>query len=159
MSKKIIILYIVLFLGVSSYFGFIMYKRNQNSIKQNKDVKVIENTFVDLNNENVDMSDNIEDFNSSHKPPLYEITREDCDDECENIENVQKKKYCMEICGLVKSSFENDCLELRDIEKDYCLRDKAVKERDIKICDKIVDGGVARQCRNRISEDIIDDIM
>ena len=92
------------------------------------------------------------------KDSAYQITKNDCNNNCKNIEPVEKLTYCNQICGLTTLN-KKSCDDLADLNKDYCLRDEAVAKKDLSKCSEIQDGGIEKQCLNRINEDFIDDIM
>lgn len=84
------------------------------------------------------------------------IATADCDNECANFENDEKNlKYCQEICGLTLPMAADNCENLKNLEKDYCLKDLAVSKKDYKVCDQIQDSGIKETCRNRITEEIL----
>jgi len=135
----------------------------RNHVLQNQEVKNDTQSIQqsDLNVENsVDKNENKDIKDDIHQMPLYEITEKNCNNECESIKNTKKKDYCKEICGFGNNNVdEENCDILTHIKKDYCIRDRAIKQHNIIICDTIADKGIMDQCRNRVSEDVIDDIM
>lgn len=100
-------------------------------------------------------------FEESKTPEnsLVKITAADCDNECKNFKDDENNlKYCQEICGLVVSEeITENCENLKNLEKDYCLKDLAVSKKDFNICDQIQDSGVKKTCKNRVSEDILEE--
>lgn len=93
------------------------------------------------------------------------ITPKDCDNECDKFEKDEELEYCQEVCNIVEyeedTSEESDdssenCDSKEGLQKDYCLKDKAIEEEDFKICDGISDAGVKKTCKNRLTEDILD---
>jgi len=91
---------------------------------------------------------------------LTKVTQKDCDNNCKNFDIADEKKYCQEFCGLnapAKTTMpSSDCEKLEDLEKDYCLKDLAVKKSDLKICTSIEDTSIKKSCQNRINEDLLD---
>jgi hypothetical protein len=87
---------------------------------------------------------------------LPEIDSDDCDNECEGFSD-DELTYCQQVCGLIpaETGIEN-CDNLSEIQKDYCLKDLAISKRDFKYCIGIKDAGVKNTCENRVAEDIID---
>lgn len=92
------------------------------------------------------------------KTNLFEISSENCDNDCKNFDEKEELEYCREFCGLDSDSNEEDdnCNKLSGLKKDYCLKDLAVREKDLEMCEEIEDSGILKACRNRITEDILD---
>lgn len=91
--------------------------------------------------------------------PLLDVTTGDCANQCQDYKNdAEDLKYCQNFCGLDSSKKSADgCDQLEDLEKDYCWKDLAVSKKDLPVCDKIIDSGIKKSCRNRVSEDILDE--
>jgi len=94
-----------------------------------------------------------EEENVSTKP---ELTSSDCDNECSRFYD-EDLKYCQEVCGLgEQSEDETDCESKTGLEKDYCLKDKGIKEKDFKYCNEVLDEKIKETCQNRVTEEILD---
>lgn len=146
-------------------------KDEQTELKELKNRPPI-NTEIYLPEENENNSKNNQEENISTEQARenrFEISLDDCNNECENYKEVNKLNYCKQVCGLIsttkseitkdnKNNQENtgDCNNLTGLEKDYCWRDQAITETNFEKCQKIEDGNVFKQCKNRITEDIID---
>ncbi|HOF42940.1 MAG TPA: hypothetical protein PLF30_03735 [Candidatus Moranbacteria bacterium] len=120
-----------------------------------------EDVDLDFDEESRDKLDETEDeeYIEEEKTNLTEVFPEDCENLCKDFKNSEEKEYCRQICGLSennKKSDKKDCSSLSGLEKDYCLKDLAVKKTDFKICEEIEDSGILKTCRNRIAEDILD---
>ena len=89
----------------------------------------------------------------------YDITTEDCASKCENIKITKKKNYCNQICGFTTNTPTQSCDNLTDLEKDYCIQNQSIVEKDMNGCSQISDAGIKKQCQNRISEDFMDEVM
>lgn len=87
------------------------------------------------------------------------ITDEDCENECEAYQdNGENLLYCREVCGLKKSKAPADsCDNETGLEKDYCLKDKAIGEQNFEICEKISDAAIKKTCQNRIAEELLEE--
>jgi len=165
--KKIIIIIYLIILTVLLYYAIniFMARKNENSIDNktlNKKTSIIFNQKDATQKTTGEATEETTDNSSASMPtkPAYEITQEDCHQQCAQIIEKAKKKYCQQICGLtISSPNTGDCEKQKELNKDYCLRDQAVKEKDFQKCNLIYDSGIKRQCVNRINEDIIDDIM
>ena len=86
------------------------------------------------------------------------ITTADCNNECTRFDSTSKNfEYCQEVCGLATKieTPSNDCQNLSNLKKDYCLKDEAVAKKDFKLCDSIADTGIRQTCQNRITEDLL----
>lgn len=157
-NKKIVALYLIALLSIVAYLVFIMINRSHSLNDQETN-----NNFQDKEQIQKEERDNRDEKSNENRHQVltstYDITKKHCDNECESIKNTRKKNYCLEICGLGDNREIGDCQVLAGFEKDYCLRDSAINEHNVKMCDSIVDKGILTQCRNRITEDIIDDIM
>ena len=181
MKKILIIIFIVVFAGIL-YYAFTIFKKRdflEKNVENNNLEKTKKSTLQsqdfsanpssinseDSNNEKrqntTDEEKDASEIHSSENKPLYQVTTDDCVSECNNRkENKKEYLYCQQVCGLVEEDKKYDsCDSLNDLDKDYCLRDKAIKEKDIQMCDDIHDGGIQQQCINRIREDVIDEIM
>jgi len=91
--------------------------------------------------------------------PLLDVTTGDCANQCRDYKNDEEDfKYCQNFCGLDASKKSTDgCDQLEDLEKDYCWKDLAVAKKDLPVCDKIIDSGIKKTCRNRVAEDLLDE--
>lgn len=94
------------------------------------------------------------------KTNLLEISHADCDNDCKDYDDSEEFRYCQEVCGLNSKKDDDannkDCGNLSGLKKDYCLKDLAINERNLEMCEKIEDSGILKVCRNRITEDILD---
>ncbi len=89
----------------------------------------------------------------------YHIEKSDCQNECSRFKTEEALKHCKEVCGLIPVSEvkEGDsCDDLSGLEKDYCLRDSAIADKNFELCQSISDKLIFRQCKERILEDIVD---
>jgi len=110
-------------------------------------VVVPDDSEEDVIEDNMDKIDTI--------PGAYKINRDDCDNDCENLAD-EELSYCQQVCG-IKGIDENrgDCDGLSNLEKDYCLKDLAVIQKNYDICEEIADGKIKRTCIDRITEEIL----
>jgi len=94
------------------------------------------------------------------KESYLDVSKTDCDNQCEKYKNnLENLKYCQEVCGFTlqrNDVKEEECADEEGLDQDYCLRDLAISKKDFKICDKIEDKKISENCKNRITEDIID---
>lgn len=95
----------------------------------------------------------LEDFS------LYiDITLTDCTNECESYEDDNKKlEYCQNVCGLSSIEDINDCEKLEKLERDYCIKNKAIVDKDFKLCEEITDAKIKETCQHRIQEDFFEE--
>ncbi|MCA9365068.1 MAG: hypothetical protein KC736_04200 [Candidatus Moranbacteria bacterium] len=180
--KRFLIFLVVCFVGVFVYIVWNVFsdryfgENTEEELNNQSSDSLIENvppTDSDRQNLSDDLSsataetDASQETNSTieetsfDRAPLYDITTEDCEEECPNIDNASRKNYCENICGLIPidtyEETERECENFSGVERDYCLRDIAVSEKDPSICEEISDKNVFLQCKNRILEDIVDE--
>lgn len=162
MKFKLVFLIAIIALIVLAYFGYpIMEKRYFSNEPK---IIHIKSSEQEIDNENA----NVQINNSTAgeiKSSSIEITvsPSDCDNECSEFKKENELEYCREVCGLSNAVQENtakkvpdNCESASGLQKDYCLKDLAIKNKDFKTCDTIVDSGVKKACKNRITEDIIE---
>lgn len=157
------------------YVGSIFYNRNFNENDLNLIEEKNEQAEIDTLknrpplNTDIPEEDPKEDIPTKEnmEPPResqFEISLSDCNNECATYKEISRFNYCKQVCGLVPIS-ENtsseqeiikNCKDLSGLEKDYCWRDEAINETNFEKCQKIEDGNIYKQCKNRITEDIID---
>ena len=160
MKKFLIILYIIIFVALTYYVVTLFINRDFKQTNTSTDTP---KTHVQPPNpvtpdikKDTPTDKNVENISKNAK---YEITQKQCNSNCDIIINEDKKNYCLQICGLATPQTNITCDDITGLKKDYCLRDHAIKEKDVDACSDIIDSGITKQCVNRINEDIIDDIM
>ncbi|OGI17711.1 MAG: hypothetical protein A3J63_02875 [Candidatus Moranbacteria bacterium RIFCSPHIGHO2_02_FULL_40_12b] len=162
-SKIILLIYALAAAGLVYYAYPIVKKRylskpepkkSESSIpKPNEEPQKIDNTES--------ASDAVGKEEEKNKEPIeeeefLEITKNDCDNKCENFKSdADELEYCREICGFTAKKAAGSCGELEGLEKDYCLKDLAISEKDFKICEQIGDLGIKKSCKNRVTEEIL----
>ncbi len=111
----------------------------------------------DLTEEQLNEDD---DYDEEVVEEFLEIMPEDCNENCQAFKDDETDfEYCQQICGLTdrqEDLEDNACDELDGLEKDYCLKDLAIENQDLSICEKITDKNVVKTCANRIWEDILE---
>jgi len=83
-----------------------------------------------------------------------------CDEECNDFTESPEKDKCLKICGFVpieKRGSKPECDSLGGSEKYFCLMDLAVSKIDLNICKEIEDDTIKNACKNRITEEILDE--
>ncbi len=158
MKFKIFFLILIIALGTLAYFGYPIIK---NRYFGNKTVKI--------NNEPIQQESNQQSQNNTEKGVTSNtigitVLPFDCDNECANFQKSEELKYCKQVCEIPETNPEGeiiqpnatDCTNASGLQKDYCLKDSAIKNKDYKACDQISDAGVKKTCKNRITEDIIE---
>ncbi len=161
MKKLLIILYILIFIALAYYVVNLFMDRNQEKNNQ-VEIKSQSETINDVNTDvkpPTIYEEEIEDISDEQKDAAYTITRDNCNNECVTIESTDKKTYCNQVCGLTVVEHNKSCSELDNLNRDYCLRDEAVANKDLSKCNEITDTGIKNQCVNRINEEFIDEIM
>jgi hypothetical protein len=179
MKLKLFLIFIFLIvLGLLAYFAYPVVKSRyfNNEDKEEESVNVTDNdqeqdqeageTATDVSgNENLNNDGNESDAAGSVIPideinesgDVSNITAEDCDSECRNFEKDEKNlKYCQEVCGLSDNQNADNCDQKQGIDKDSCLKNQAVINKDFKICDNIQDANIKSSCKNRVTEELIE---
>ncbi len=169
-NKIFLIIYIILAAGLA-YWAYPIIKnryfsQNAGISEENHDLNHdslnLDETDLGNTEEDEDMDeeedeekDYGEDEDSTNE--FLEVTNEDCKNKCAEFETGTDQQYCRQICGLtpVKEVDEEDCENLTGLEKDYCLKDLAVANKDFKICQEIKDINIRETCQNRITEEIL----
>jgi len=166
MKKILIIIYTLIFIALAYYIINLFANRNQDNIEitATKKPEILPDTSTELKSSqsvNIDIESDIPtELTNKQKDAAYTIVQEDCTNECSRFfADTDEKIYCKQVCGLTSVSDNQDCAKLNNLEKDYCLRDYAIAENNIKLCSKIQDTGIQKQCQNRINENFIDEIM
>ncbi len=161
MWKKTLLSLIVILILLSSYALYVFFQNNKTTEK----IEINDKQNIQRD-ENTEANDEHSDKNAGHddyQTRAFHIEKKDCDNECADFEDdVKGLYYCQNYCGLlpIKNSDvgqEIDCEEKTDLARDYCYRDKAINSKDIEICEKISDRGIKEHCKNRVTEDIIDE--
>lgn len=133
---------------------------NEDSEENLNDANVeVEDTESDTENDTADKADEAENIEGSYDYSV-DVSVEDCENECEEYEDDDEDfKYCRETCGLAEDEESDSCEEKSGLEKDYCYKNRAVKESDFELCQKIKESGIREVCYNRITEEFIDESM
>lgn len=166
----------MILLGILTYFGYPIVKeryfKGDNATESEKQesttVSNPNNSDVETeagddasdseadNEEDSAISDEVED-DVDESGDSSNITAEDCDNECENFkDNASDLRYCQDICGLSGTQSGENCDDKSGSDKDYCLKNQAVSKTDINICDSISDSKIKSSCKNRVTEDILE---
>lgn len=161
MKKKIIII-----ISVIVVISFAVYILQGSRFKKTNIFQPITTSKENNSsgNDNISSNDNNSDESVAQTAPNIEVKPADCDNDCKRFTKDDEKEYCQEICGTT-SYFENagdeggsdeDCSDAKGIQKDYCLKDIAVGNKDFKICSEIKDVNIKKSCRNRLTEDMLE---
>ncbi|MFA5985761.1 MAG: hypothetical protein WC819_00250 [Parcubacteria group bacterium] len=172
MKKYLLIAFIILFIIVG-YFSYTIFTKRESDLIKNGDPSaqdaqkstIEEDTNTQQENivGNPSDEENSEEITNSateENANIYiHVTPLDCERECEPYQYDEKElKYCQNVCGLSDDTISDssDCNSLKDLTKDYCLKDQAISKKDISICDSISDTNVKKTCKSRIQEDILE---
>lgn len=176
MVKKIIIISLLIAVVGISYFAFSVFtEREQDLITPHEEESDVNSTSP-LNapppniqkDESLENATDIKDLsgeqtdNSVTNDPentfYINVTPPDCMRECEPYQYDPKElEYCKNVCGLSSPDTRN-CDILSGLEKDYCIKDTAIEEKDMTMCDDIEDAKIKETCKNRIQEDILENM-
>ncbi|HRY82191.1 MAG TPA: hypothetical protein P5232_00580 [Candidatus Moranbacteria bacterium] len=162
MLNKIIIILFLIALGILSYFAYpIIKNRYLESKDQKSNVTIINNS--DSNNEIDKTEDEIVNKPDETKNEIDEsgetsnISAKDCDNNCENFkDSISNLKYCQDICNLIPAEDGENCENKAGTDKDYCLKNQAIAKTDLKICALISDSKIKSSCKNRVTEDLLE---
>ncbi len=85
------------------------------------------------------------------------VTNKDCAEKCSAFkEDAENFKYCRNFCGLNPINKKiTSCDSLEELEKDYCFKDLAITKKDFTACENIVDSGIKKTCKNRVTEEVL----
>ncbi|MCX6766048.1 MAG: hypothetical protein NT136_03780 [Candidatus Moranbacteria bacterium] len=165
-SKIILGFFIILFLAVSywaykvvrvRYFPSPTVVEEKSAIPQAEVQKNTEGEKTSPDGTTESPSMEKEKASSENGEALPQIDSEDCDNECAGFEG-KNLDYCRQVCGFTEiKKITDDCQNTNGLEKDYCLKDMAVTKMDFKICDEIKNATVKETCKNRITEEILDE--
>ena len=119
---------------------------------------IIDNLLNDENTQENTTAENIE--TTTENANIYiNVTPPDCMRECEPYKYDKKElKYCQNVCGISENTSANDCDKLKDLDKDYCYKSRAIEKKDASVCDSISDTAIKRTCKNRVQEDILENM-
>jgi hypothetical protein len=169
MKSKIVLLFLAALAVLVVYLSYPVIK---NRYFGSSAREIIKNDPVKKSEENITSDSQSISDNDSENPqetkntvaPQIDVAPKDCDNNCSSFKKDNEKEYCQEICG-TKTYFEDasdsggtsgDCASEKGIQKDYCLKDIAVGNKDFKACDEIADANIKKSCKSRITEDIIE---
>ena len=162
MKTKILIFVYLALLGGALYFIYpIVSDRYFNSNEETSSEKSTDkkNSPYETEDGEANTDDDSDDTPVEEVPEdvFIDIEAEDCEDNCEQFEDEEDKKYCQEYCGLLEmsDSSDTDCESLEDLERDYCYKNQAIADKNFKLCEKIADNKLRQACQNRITEDLL----
>jgi hypothetical protein len=168
MKLKLILIIIIFVLA--AYFGYPVAKNHFFKGTTKEIINTIpESSKGDTNFNNQENSSN-DTFSNNNTPadtvaPDIKVGPKDCDNDCSKFKKNNEKEYCQEICGTT-TYFEDasdsggsaeDCTSEKGIQKDYCLKDIATGNKDFKACNEISDENIKKSCKNRITEDLLEE--
>ncbi len=171
MLKKITLLLFALASLALAYFAYPIIENRYFKSEVKEVIRIDNNKFddretaIDSNNvseKDLEMSD-LNETESATKDGIDEsgeienISAKDCDNECENFQdNTANLKYCQDICDLSPVKESENCENLPSKEKDYCFKNQAIAKIDLKICDLISDSTIKSACKNRVTEELLE---
>lgn len=174
-SKIFIALFVFALIGLSLYGYRVFHERslvgteNENKTEdtdkqdafQFSPEEEISNNDVVSDNSAIDSPlDADGESTTTEKNNLLDVSKNDCKNSCKDFTDPEDLKYCQQICNPAptenKIKEKKGCDALKDLEKDYCLKDLAINQSDVKICEDIDDTNIMKVCKNRIAEDVIE---
>ncbi|MFW5885299.1 MAG: hypothetical protein ACOCUF_03685 [Patescibacteria group bacterium] len=184
MNKTIIIILLLAFAGLAVWAYPTVKERYFEGEESDKKIEDEKESNEDETNEEEDDDENEDKKEEDEKEEndgeaveqeesFLKIEREDCLNQCQDFEEEEeeeKLKYCRQVCGIEEpisedspeeesdsSEEESSCQEKSGLEKDYCLKNKAIEEENYSICEQIKDSGINETCKNTITEKIMDE--
>lgn len=131
---------------------------NQNSFLNSNSSLPGEVSQNQNSNENANGNENL-NGNENQNSQSQEVTGKDCNEDCKRFKNDNGRfRYCQEVCGdipVTSKNSEEECNSLTGLEKDYCLRDLAVSQKTVSLCNKITDAKLKSTCKNRVAEELL----
>jgi hypothetical protein len=123
---------------------------------------------TDQNKDNLSSNENTSNNDSENSDPKISVTPADCDNECSKFKKDKELEYCEHVCGISDlydysddsapdSDTELNCDKKQGIQKDYCLKDQGISEKDFAICEQIRDESIKKTCKNRLTEDLLEE--
>lgn len=184
MLKKILITFLVVALCLGIYFpvSFFLKQKNEHGspiTNNEKEMESSDNRNQDGLSAPIDYTEDdynekeegvIDDFLKDEDLPTQEEdiseasnffvnpTSLDCIRQCEPYKYNEKEfEYCQNFCGLSPATKKEDCEKLKGLKKDYCTKNNAVIDKDLKECEKITDTKLKESCQKRIQESFIEE--
>ena len=165
MKKIFFIIVILLAAGAAGFFAWKKYFRPASSTKT-----FLNGSAGTENNITPNADENSDTANSANSTPAEvsghpDIQPSDCDSECARFQKDSDLAYCRQICNIPienpdanqnDNQASGDCGSKNGLDKDYCLKDQAVSADNFDACDQIADSGVQKACKDRITEDILE---
>lgn len=182
MPKKIIIIICAIACLLVGYFVFSVFTKRESDLitpPESQDVQDQKNdqekqkpttpndstedaNLTESSNEtdSQDSADKNSERDTENEKYYIHVTATDCARECEPYQYDDKElTYCQNVCGIAETTSTNaDCEKLKDLSRDYCLKDQAIDKKDASICENISDTSVKKTCKNRIQEDVLESL-
>jgi len=162
MKAKILIFTYLIIIGVILYLTYPIVKNRYFTSDEKSDSldSSLENKKESNNSPNTESTDenpeNIPDESTVPDDIFIDVDQEDCEDNCEQFEDAEEKKYCQEYCGTTEDvTTADDCEKLTELEKDYCYKNKAIAKKDFSLCKKISDKKLSESCKNQLTESLL----
>jgi cytoskeletal protein RodZ len=157
--KLILIILLLLAIVMLAYFSYPIVK-SRYFVNKPKTIKIDQSNQSE-NAENNNQNSIGSEATLESSSLKITVSPTDCDNGCSKFEKDTELEYCKQACGISAASqtakeIPANCEEKNGLQKDYCLKDLGIANKDFKICDQIQDDGIKKTCQNRITEDIIE---
>ncbi len=149
--------------GGFSILLFFFFFLNQDEVAKQNSESIDEETEVSEEKENEEGGETVEEYPnppqvSPQVPVFIEVTQGDCQNECQAFSgNEEKLGYCRSYCGFSAREGEvspmQPCDEKSSVERDSCIKDEAVREKNIERCEDIHDQNLKKSCQARVTEE------
>jgi hypothetical protein len=152
-------LFFVLFLVILLILGgFFLYKKKTEIIKSNSvEVEDQKSGLINLPDDSTaeDFVDESINENSTEDADFTEnsyidLIPSDCAGGCREFDESEDLKYCKEFCGLEDAKLlTTECEDLEDLDRDYCFKHQAKKEKNLSLCEVIDDENIKTVCQKQ----------
>ncbi|MEI6587471.1 MAG: hypothetical protein WCO05_00815 [Candidatus Moraniibacteriota bacterium] len=110
-----------------------------------------ENSKVNSPNDDSDDVDIAEDETVDIAESSYlDLDDADCSNNCSEYDEPYDLGYCKEYCGIESVKLiTDDCDGLDGLEQDYCFKHMAQKNKDLSVCQVILDENIKQACNKQ----------
>lgn len=130
----------------------------EDSNKENT-ARVNENPVTASSENQEDINDDKDEFIPKEQLTVFKkIEKEDCLIGCATFNNVEEKKYCLQVCDSLPQSGDaaENCIDKSGLEKDYCHKNIGIVNQNFDECKKIIDKNIRKSCVNIITDKILE---
>ena len=156
-KRSIIISIVVFLLLLISGFAFLHFQSSdkksgskQASAQSDKSLATTPKASDEFGSAVVDNSAVDPSANSSNSNNYLDVSKDDCTNQCQNFTDPDDLKYCQQICNIIPVDTDitapANCINKKDLDKDYCLKDLTINTKNIKTCSQVSDYNIQKIC-------------